>query len=128
MKSKLAKTANSLKIRILEKIENWCNETVAEIQADYGEMQDRISKTPEDEKQLVELKAFIKHSKEVRMAELFQLLIEIEQHYELMDEYSFQYDEEKYQNCLLLKQFPMIISEIISDGQANIQQKEEDFI
>ena len=62
------------------------------------------------------------------MDELAQLLIEVERHYELMDEYSYQYPDKAIEDCMGQKQYPMIISEEISDGQSRIQTKEEDFI
>ena len=100
LKAKLAKTAGDLKNRILKGIEKWCENTVMDISKTYEDMKDRISKTPEDEAQLVDLRDFIKKSKEQTMDELAQLLIEVERHYELMDEYSYQYPDKAIEDCM----------------------------
>lgn len=55
-------------------------------------MQKRIGKVPENEEELVELRDFIKVSKERTQYEMLELQKEVERHYELLDEFSFMYD------------------------------------
>lgn len=63
-------------------------------------MRERIMKEPMDESQLVELREFIKKSKEVTIFMLGAQLTEVEQHYELMDEYSYQYEQKEFEACM----------------------------
>jgi dynein heavy chain len=128
LKTKLAKIANDIKTSVLKRIDQWCVDSVHHMKVTYEDMQKRIGKTPDDEAQLVELRDFIKKSKEHTMFELADLLKEVERHYELMDDYSYMYADEDIQNCLLMKQNPMIIGEVIQDGNANMTTKEEEFI
>jgi hypothetical protein len=94
LKTKLAKMAGDLKNLVLKSVEGWCTDSVVHMKVTYNEMQTRIGKTPEDEAQLVELRDFIKRSKEHTLFELHDLLKDVERHYELMDEYSYEYPED----------------------------------
>jgi dynein heavy chain len=78
LKLKLAKQANDLKNRILEKVAKWCKDSVEEIEKTYIDMRERIMKEPMDESQLVELREFIKKSKEVTIFHLGTQLTEVE--------------------------------------------------
>jgi len=91
-------------------------------------MQKRIGKCPDNEEELVDLREFIKVSKEVTQFEMEALQKEVERHYELLDEFSFIYNVDDIQNCWTLKQYPMIIADAIQDGSANIMTQEEQFI
>lgn len=76
-------------------------------------MQKRIGKCPDNEEELVDLREFIKVSKEVTQFEMEALQKEVERHYELLDEFSFIYNVDDIQNCWTLKQYPMIIADAI---------------
>ena len=91
-------------------------------------MQKRISKVPDNEEELVDLREFIKRSKEHTQGEMLALQKEVESHYELLDEFSYMYNVDDIQNCWTLKQYPMIIGEAIADGNSAIMTQEEQFI
>ena len=91
-------------------------------------MQKRIAKVPENEEELVDLREFVKVSKEVTQGEMLALQKEVERHYELLDDFSHFYNVDDIQNCWTLKQYPMIIGEAIADGNAALMTQEEQFI
>ena len=93
LKTKLADQANSIKMKILEGCEKWCRNTVRHIEETYQTMQKNITKPPQNEMELVELTEFIEKSRNETKQALEDLLREVEQHYCLMDEYSFMYQE-----------------------------------
>lgn len=88
-------------------------------------MRKRIEKVPDNEEELVELRDFIKQSKEVTTVEMNALQKEVERHYELLDEFSFMYQIDDITECWYLKQYPMTIGEAISDGNSAITTQEE---
>lgn len=128
MKQRLAKEAKGIKERLSERVYRWCSDSVKLISSTYDNMQKRISKVPENEEELVELREFIKTSKEVTQGEMLALQKEVESHYELLDEFSYHYNIDDIQNCWTLKQYPMIIGEAIADGNSAIMTQEEQFI
>lgn len=88
-------------------------------------MQKRIGKAPDNEEELVDLREFIKTSKEVTQIEMLSLQHQVEKNYELLDEFSYIYNIDDIQNCWTLKQYPMIIGEAIADGNTAITTQEE---
>ena len=128
LKQRLAKEAKGIKERLSERVYRWCSDSVKLISSTYDNMQKRISKVPDNEEELVELREFIKTSKEVTQGEMLALQKEVESHYELLDEFSYIYNIDDIQNCWTLKQYPMIIGEAIADGNSAIMTQEEQFI
>ena len=59
---------------------------------------------------------------------MHKLQKQVEEHYELLDEYSYMYNKDDIQNCWTLKQYPMIIGEAIADGNSSIGAQKEHFI
>lgn len=92
LKQRLAKEAKAIKERLSERVYRWCSDSVKHISTTYDHMQKRISKTPDNEEELVDLREFIKTSKEVTQGEMLALQKEVEQHYELLDEFSYMYN------------------------------------
>ena len=45
----------------------------------------------------------------------------------MLDEFSWHFNENDIRNCMMLKSWPMVIGEIITDGNHTIVQKEEQF-
>jgi hypothetical protein len=84
-------------------------------------MQEEITKTPIDEKQLVDLKEFIRISKEDTQPMLKELLESVEQHYRLCDEFFVIYDQEDIENCLQMKKWPTDIEEAIGQSASQIE-------
>lgn len=64
LKQRLAKEANAIKLKLCESVYSWCSTSVKLISHTFDEMQKRIAKCPENEEDLVELKEFIRISKE----------------------------------------------------------------
>ena len=128
LKARLAKEANAIKVMLSKRVYEWCSESVKHISTTYDAMQKRISKMPENEEELVALEIFIKASKEVTQVEMFKLQKQVEEHYELLDDFSYMYSKDDIQNCWTLKQYPMIIGEAIADGQSAIGAQKDNFI
>jgi hypothetical protein len=88
----------------------------------------RISTIPSNERELVILKEFIKESKETTSIAMTELLKIVNKHYDLLDDFSYQYKMEDIERCLELKTKPMQIGSVIQDGSADIMSKEEEFM
>jgi hypothetical protein len=73
LKQRLAKEAKGIKERLSERVYRWCSDSVKLISSTYDNMQKRISKVPDNEEELVELREFIKTSKEVTQGEMLAL-------------------------------------------------------
>ena len=91
-------------------------------------MQKQITKPPQNEMELVELTEFIEKSRNETKQALEDLLREVEQHYCLMDEYSFMYQEQDIEFALGMKCWPSQIQETINDGKDGIAEKTETFV
>jgi hypothetical protein len=100
LKKQLCDKANNIKQAILDQTATWCKEKVLFIYTTYGHMNEEIQKTPNDEKQLVDLKEFIRISKEVTQPMLKDLLDLVEQHYRMCDEFFVIYDQQDIEDCL----------------------------
>ena len=103
LKQKLAKEANAIKMKLAEAVYNWCSDSVKYISTTFDNMQKRIGKVPDNEEELVELREFIKRSKDHTQHEMQALQQEVERHYELLDEFSYMYNIDDIQNCWTLK-------------------------
>ena len=73
LKTRLAKEAKSIKEKLCERVYKWCSDSVKLISSTYDNMQRRINKVPENEEELVDLRDFIKTSKEVTQGEMLAL-------------------------------------------------------
>ena len=113
---------------MIEAVEKWCNDTVRHIEKTFLDMETTIRKIPADEKELVQIREFIKVSRDVTQIELAELLKQAIQHQELLDEYSFFYKEDDIVQTLSQKMWPMQIGNVIQEGNTEIQQQEENFL
>jgi len=59
IKQAIAKQIDKLKKAILDKVSEWCVKEVQNIKEDYLKMGERIWKPPNDEEELVEIRAYI---------------------------------------------------------------------
>lgn len=50
---------------MIESVEKWCNDTVRHIEKTFVDMETTIRKVPADEKELVQIRGFIKVSRDV---------------------------------------------------------------
>lgn len=64
IKEKLYNAAINIRKSLLDELSNWCNSTVLHIENTYEDMAVKISTVPMNERELVQLKEFIKTSKE----------------------------------------------------------------
>jgi len=64
LKLRLAKEASAIKQRLIERVYQWCSDSVKHISTTFDNMQKRIGKVPDNEEELVELREFVKVSKE----------------------------------------------------------------
>jgi len=69
-------------------------------------MEERINILPQSEKELVDLRAFIKLSKNETQPMLVDLLRDVENHYKMLDEYFVEYQHEDLENCMEQKIWP----------------------
>lgn len=84
-------------------------------------MQERIMTIPQNEKELVSIKEFIKVSRDVTQIALQEQLKEINKHWELLDEFNYQYKEDDIERTFSIKMWPMQIGNVITDGNSDIQ-------
>lgn len=127
IKDTLSKAALKIRDKLIESVETWCNNTVNYIQNTYYSMRERIETTPNNEKELVSIREFIKISRDVTQVQLQEQLKSVNKHWELLDEFSFHYKEVDIENTLSQKQWPASIGSVIMEGNSNIQQREELF-
>jgi dynein heavy chain, axonemal len=127
IKDKLFTSATNIRSQLLEELSAWCLNTVEHIENTYEEMAVRISTVPQNEKELVNIREFIKISKEKTTVELTEDLKNVTKHQELLDEFSYTYKTEDIERTLDLKMKPMQIGSVIQDGNSDILQKEEEF-
>ena len=70
-------------------MDEWSRASVEYIEKTFESIKTRISKIPENEEELVDLKEFIQVSKDKTQFELLALNKDVEKHYELLDKFSF---------------------------------------
>lgn len=83
-------------------------------------MQERIRTIPTNEKELVSIREFIKVSRDVTQVALQEQLKEVNKHWELLDEFSFEYQQQDIELTLMQKMWPMQIGNVITDGNQDI--------
>ncbi len=120
IKDTLSKAALKIRDKLIESVETWCNNNVNQIQDTYIAMQERISTVPQNEKELVSIREFIKVSRDVTQVQLQEQLKEVNRHWELLDEFSYHYKEDDIERTLMQKIWPMQIGNVISDGNSEI--------
>jgi hypothetical protein len=84
-------------------------------------MQERIRTIPTNEKELVSIREFIKVSRDITQVTLQEQLKEVNKHWELLDEFSFEYQHQDIELTLMQKMWPMQIGNVITDGNSDIQ-------
>jgi len=127
MKKKLSETALSIRDKLIKSVETWCNDTVRNISETFSQMTKRIQTTPENEKELVAIKEFIHKSNTVTQIELMEDLKMVIKHQEMLDWFSFTYQEDDINETLYQKSWPMEIGNVIQEGKSSIADKEEQF-
>lgn len=70
LKGKLAKTALAIRNHLIEAVTKWSNDTVNHIEHTFQQMEVTIRKVPVDEKELVQIREFIKVSRDVTQIQL----------------------------------------------------------
>jgi hypothetical protein len=113
IKEKLYTCATNLRKQLLDELSTWCRTTVEHIETTYEEMAVKISTVPQNEKEMVNIKEFIKVSKEVTTVALTETLKNVNKHHDVLDEFSYTYKMEDIERMLDLKMKPMQIGSVI---------------
>jgi hypothetical protein len=92
LKKQLRDKANKIKTALLDQTALWCKDKVVYIYTTYIHMEEEIQRLPTNEKELVDLKAFIEKSKTEIQPALKELLSEVEDHYKMLDEFFVVYE------------------------------------
>lgn len=77
---------------LLEHINTYCNESVANIYQSYETMNKKILFDPSNERELVETRDYIKDAQN-KVDKLVALLEDVYKHYLLLEDFSFKYDD-----------------------------------
>jgi hypothetical protein len=70
IKDHLSKAALKIRDKLIESVETWCNNSVKMIEDTYNAMSERISTVPQNEKELVSIREFIKVSRDITQVTL----------------------------------------------------------
>ena len=125
LKEKLMSKAEEVKKHLMEAVDLWSMEQVRKIHSTNQSIEDRIGQMPQSEKELVDLRAFIKQTKDVTSPELAALLKDVENHYVMLDTFSFFYKEEDIEALMLQKTWPSKIEMAIGLSKEQIEAQEE---
>ena len=127
LKKYLGDRSTELMKELLNSISSYCIEGITKIDSDYESIEKRLKKPPKDEKDLVDLKAFIK-SLEVKMENLKMFRGNIGRHIDIIDEmYIIKFDDIALKNYFITLQGPISINRAKSEGKKNVEYKEEIF-
>ncbi len=126
MKESLSHQALKIRNKLLENVYDYCKKTVEKIFQTYEKMETTIKTEPANERELVQIRDFIKDSPH-KVELLQQELNEVYKHYGLLDEFSYMYSDADYESFWLQKQWPLEIQSALTDGSYNIQNKEQTF-
>jgi hypothetical protein len=110
-----------VKDHLIDAVDKWCREKIILINQTYQHMEDEIGKSPANEKELVDLRAFIKESKEETCPRMIALHKDVERHYLMLDEYFFEYSTENVEACIGLKTRPTDIEFAIAQSREQIE-------
>ena len=92
MKDFILKRTQRLADHLLKKISDFCSESVVEIHETFKEMNTRIMKKPEDEKELVDLKKFIQNAPKM-VEDLQDKGKDVYHHMLILEDYTYRYPE-----------------------------------
>ena len=126
MKDFILKRCQRLTDSVLKKISDFCSESVTEIHDTFKDMNLKIMKKPEDEKELVELKKFIQNAPKM-VEDLQDKGKDVYQHMLILEDYLFKYPEKDSQMYFFTKSWPLEILAAISEGRHNIANEEAIF-
>jgi dynein heavy chain len=126
LKQQLGDEANKIKERILEETYNWCVTTVERINDTYKEMQNAVEHDPQDEQELVDTQQAQMDSP-MRQEQLQAELKRVEQHYAMLDSFSYYYKKEDIEAFYWMKIWPAQMQAALSDGKTSCEAKREEF-
>ena len=108
IKDSLAKSAENIKMEILNATYKYCIDTLNSVNASYKDMQDKIDHDPENEKEL----KFAKEFNTIVMAKVeenVETLKVIQEHLEMLDEFSYRYNPSEIEHFWMMRIWPMKI-------------------
>lgn len=127
IKDQLSHQAAKIKDKLLENVYNYCKKTVEKIFQTYDQMNKTITTEPNNERELVAIRDFIKDTPN-KVEQLSQELNEVYRHYCLLDDFSYKYADQDIETFWVQKQWPLEISSSLTDGGYMIQTKEVQFM
>lgn len=123
IKEQLSNQAAKIKDKLLENVYNYCKKTVEKIFQTYDQMNKTITTEPNNERELVAIRDFIKDTPN-KVEQLSQELNEVYRHYCMLDDFSYKYADQDIETFWVQKQWPLEISSSLTDGGYMIQTKE----
>lgn len=127
IKQSVDKQIQKLKKSILDKVSEWCIEEVQAIKKAYAEMGERIKRPPNDEEELVAIRAFIDDAPWMNQ-ELQGRVRNVGNHIVLMDDYCYKFSEDESLEYWSTKTLPQEIISDIAIGKRDIEDKSEIFM
>jgi len=86
----------------------------------------QIGQDPTDERQLIETKDFITKAP-AEVERLTEVLKSVNKHYELLEEFSYMYNDKDIEQFWYMKIYPLRIAASLTDGKNMITEKNELF-
>lgn len=126
MKESLGNEALKIKDKILDETYKYINESVAEVNKVYMEMEEKISHDPQNEKELIATKDFIEIAPSM-VEKNCEILKEVYRHIQMLETFSYMYKEVEIESFWYMKVWPMKIQDSIKDGKDKIVEKNESF-
>jgi len=108
LKKQLAKQAGKIRDKLLQSLKEWCKGTTDEIEDTYNKMSEKIMIDPKDERTLVEIRDFIKNAPQMVDNQKAKLE-DVYEHYCILDDFSFKYENADIETFWFLKQWPFEI-------------------
>lgn len=119
MKESLSHQAGKIKEKLLENVYNFCKKTVEKIYQSYTNMNNTIMTDPNNERELVATREFIKDTPN-KVEQLTQELNEVYRHYCLLEDFSYKYQDADIETFWMQKMWPLEISSALTDGSYQI--------
>lgn len=126
IKDHLAKNADEIKMEILNSTYKYCTDTVNSVNLSYKDMQDKITHDPQDEKDLKFAKEF-NAIVMTKVDENVEILKTVQLHYEMLDEFSYIYNQDELNAFWMMRIWPMKIQDCLKDGKDRVAERNEQF-
>lgn len=126
LKNELAEQAHKTKEKILDATYNYCKETVQKCSKQFNELIQNIIHEPQTEEQYVKTKDWHAKAPE-RVEELNKVLKDVQHHLEMLEKFSYEYQDKDIEQFWWMKVFPLKVTVALQEGKATIAEKSELF-